>query len=291
MSGEDSLWYVKLADGDVERVTLDQLDEAFQNGQIDENSMVLAAGTDQWMRLADLLQLSDATPPPPPPTPMPQPSLQPAFAQAPVQRAPAQPAFAQRPPALVPAVQPLAAARPPVAAGFIPAATLRPISMDMGSDLDVQFPRRSRKGLVVGVLGTALVLGGAAFFAVRNAGKVSADTATPTFAAAAAVPMPMPTSPPEPVAPTPPSQLQASNAGPSSVMDPTRMDSSQRLTDTQKQKLLDADKSKKTTSHDRGHSGGGGGGGGSVASHSSTKSKAPTFTTGGNKFDPLNSSL
>jgi hypothetical protein len=70
-------------------------------------------------------------------------------------------------------------------------------------------------------------------------------------------------------------------------MDPTRMDSSQRLSDTQKQKLLDADKAKKPTSHERSHGGGGGG----VASHSPPKTKSPTFTTGGNKFDPLNSSL
>jgi hypothetical protein len=64
MSVDESLWYVKLADGDVERVTLDQLDEAFQTGQIDENSMVLAAGADQWVKLADLLGVTETTEPP-----------------------------------------------------------------------------------------------------------------------------------------------------------------------------------------------------------------------------------
>ena len=44
MSGDENLWYVKTPDGDVHRVTLDQLDEAFQAGRIDENVMVLAAG-------------------------------------------------------------------------------------------------------------------------------------------------------------------------------------------------------------------------------------------------------
>src|SRR5579862_5715260 len=70
MSVDENLWYVKLADGDVERVTLDQLDEAFQKGQIDENSMVLAAGSEQWMKLAELLGLSEGAAPPaaaPPP--------------------------------------------------------------------------------------------------------------------------------------------------------------------------------------------------------------------------------
>ena len=55
----DGIWYVKLEDGDVERVTLDQLDEWFQSGRIDEKHMVLADGADQWMKLAELLGLSE----------------------------------------------------------------------------------------------------------------------------------------------------------------------------------------------------------------------------------------
>jgi hypothetical protein len=71
----------------------------------------------------------------------------------------------------------------------------------------------------------------------------------------------------------------------SSVMDPTRMDPTHSLTDTQKQKLLEADKKLKT--HERSHGGGG------VASHGApaSKGKSTAFTTSGNKFDPLNSSL
>jgi hypothetical protein len=64
------------------------------------------------------------------------------------------------------------------------------------------------------------------------------------------------------------------------------MDSTQHLTDAQKQKLLEADKKKP---HERGHGGGGG-----AVSHSAPVAKgksSPAFTTSGNKFDPLNSSL
>ncbi|HZU84221.1 MAG TPA: hypothetical protein VE987_14930, partial [Polyangiaceae bacterium] len=71
MSVDGNLWYVKLADGDVERVTLDQLDEAFQKGQIDEGSMVLAAGSDQWVKLSDLLSDSPPAAAPPPPVAVP----------------------------------------------------------------------------------------------------------------------------------------------------------------------------------------------------------------------------
>ncbi|MDP9001235.1 MAG: hypothetical protein M3O46_14130, partial [Myxococcota bacterium] len=75
---------------------------------------------------------------------------------------------------------------------------------------------------------------------------------------------------------------QTTNAGPSSVMDPT-----QHLTDEQKQKLLDADK--KVKPHQKSH---GAGGGGSVSSGPSrSSSKSTTFTTTGSKYDPLNSSL
>src|SRR5512135_929684 len=55
----EELWYVKLANGDVHRVTLDQLDGAFQAGHIDESTMVLAAGGSTWTKLGDLAGLDD----------------------------------------------------------------------------------------------------------------------------------------------------------------------------------------------------------------------------------------
>ena len=62
MSGDENLWYVKTSDGDVHRVTLDQLDEAFQAGRIDENVMVLAAGATKWAKLSALAGLDEPAP-------------------------------------------------------------------------------------------------------------------------------------------------------------------------------------------------------------------------------------
>ena len=64
MSGDENLWYVKTDDGDVHRVTLDQLDEAFQAGRIDENVMVLAAGAQKWAKLSALAGLDEPAPAP-----------------------------------------------------------------------------------------------------------------------------------------------------------------------------------------------------------------------------------
>ena len=59
MSISGDSWYVKLSDGDVHRVTLDQLDEAFQAGHIDGNTMVLASGATQWTKLGALAGIDD----------------------------------------------------------------------------------------------------------------------------------------------------------------------------------------------------------------------------------------
>ena len=279
----DGIWYVKLADGDVERVTLDQLDAAFQSGQIDENTKVLADGANQWMTLGELLGLSETPGPVVAPVPT-------SYARAPVARAPVaavpghQPATYHRPVA-----QPVQMVRPPAPIPSVPVGrSLRPVSLDLGSDVDLanlQVGRSSRKGLVIGALGTFLVLGAGAFVVTKNAKFSTASSdSVPQFAAAAALPAPA-TPPPEPVAPTPPTPPQPTLAGPSSVMDPTMRSSvmdptAKRLTDDQKKKLMEADKGKP---HAKAHGGGGG------SWH--PKEKSSSFTTDGNKFDPLNSTL
>jgi hypothetical protein len=287
----DGMWYVKLADGDVDRVTLDQLDEAFQNGQVDENSMVLADGADRWMKLADLLGLSEGA------APAPAAIAQPVAMQAPVAMPPLVAGRATQPPIVVQgqvatkpgvatqrpiAAQPPLGMAPPLSMPPIPVtASLRPVSVDLGSQIelgDLQFRGSSRKRWVVGMLGTVLVLGAGAFFVVTKTASSARADATRTFAAAtAAQPPPAPETPAPPPPPVVAPAPQATNAGPSSVMDPT-----QRLTDEQKRKILEAEKSVK--SHPKSRSGGGGG-----TYH--PKEKSSGFTTGGNKFDPLNSSL
>ncbi|HEY6462291.1 MAG TPA: hypothetical protein VIY73_19120 [Polyangiaceae bacterium] len=226
MSGDETLWYVKTPDGDVHRVTLDQLDEAFQAGRIDENVMVLAAGSTKWAKLGELAGID--TPVPPPPA-MPN--------------------------------------------------SLRPVSMDLSLDLDDDaFKKKPRKGLaIVATLGILAVLGGVL---ASNRMHLSGGS---DVAAAAAAPVTTPPAPPPVTAaapdPAPPPPAAAPAAPPADS-------SANKLTDQQKAKLAAADKAleAKAKAHKKSRSWRGG------ASHSA-KYKAQGFTTGGNKFDPLNASM
>jgi hypothetical protein len=53
------LWHVQLASGDLEVMTLDQLDDAFNSDRIDENTMVLQGGALKWSRLGEILGLDE----------------------------------------------------------------------------------------------------------------------------------------------------------------------------------------------------------------------------------------
>jgi hypothetical protein len=53
------LWHVQLASGDLEVMTLDQLDDAFNSDRIDENVMVLQGGALKWSRLGEILGLDE----------------------------------------------------------------------------------------------------------------------------------------------------------------------------------------------------------------------------------------
>jgi hypothetical protein len=234
MSGDENLWYVKTADGDVHRVTLDQLDEAFQAGRIDENVMVLPTGATRWAKLADLAGLDE----PPPPAPV----ARAAYMPTPV------------------------------------ASSLRPVSIDLSADLDENlFRKKSRKGVVVGFMLVILAGLGGALFMNRSHLHLSGDTA----AAAAVIPMP---DPPPAVAAVPDPPPAPAIPAASASADPN----ASKLSDDQKAKLAAADKALelKSKAHKKGHGAASGG----STSHGG-KSKAQGFTTGGNKFDPLNASF
>jgi hypothetical protein len=320
----DGIWYVKLEDGDVERVTLDQLDEWFQSGRIDEKHMVLADGADQWMKLAELLGLSDGpegaddaetAPATPVAVAAAAGMAPPPQVQAPVMSTPVAAPHSQAPAAMpmvstavatlqgipaaavahtaaqpwtppVPQAQRVAApvahaaspamTRPPVAPQVAPmVASVRPVVFDLGhaADLgDVPFRKSSRKGWVIGGVVAALAAGVGGFIVVTQSSASSQPEPAPVFAAAAAAPQP--TTAPDPVAP--PSNPQPQMAGMSSIMDPTQS----HLTDDQRKKLLEADKKSKTHASTSGPS-----------TWHAPKEKSTGFTTSGNKYDPLNSSL
>lgn len=264
MSAEVNFWYVKLPDGDVHRVTLDELDGAFQSGHIDENTMVLASGADQWTRLGDLVggeEASEGTDGEATATGTQAPMPVPVAVAAPAARA-QQPVVAPAPRADAPNRQ--------VPPAYVPMATsLRPLSVNLGDASDFEYPKPRRGRWLVAAVG-ALVAVGAVGFAVQRTALSSQSS--DTTAAAAMQPPPAPAPSPEP-APAPPATPEVS--------------SGQHLADDLKAKLLEADKQRDAKSKSRkGHSAGG-------ESHASApKYKAsPVFTTGGNKYDPLNSNL
>lgn len=237
---ETELWYVKTADGDVDRMSLDQLDEAFNAGAIDEHVMVLPAGEQNWVKLGALLGLDQ-----PPPAP-------PQAAAAPRQ-APA-----------------------PMAPAFALPASIRPVSLDLSDDLDdAPFAKKkSRKGMVVGALVAVAAVAGIAVAATRAASHV--DTSTATASMVAPPPVADPTPPPAPPSPEP-TPASTSTAAP--IPD-------HGLTDDQKARLAAADKVRDDKSKSRKKARGAGATGG----HGS-KYRSQGFTSGGNKYDPLNANL
>jgi hypothetical protein len=288
MSNAD-LWYVKLADGDVHRVTLDQLDQAFQAGHIDEDTLVLAAGATQWTKLGELAGLDEA----------------PAVQVVP-------PRAAAAPAPYTPTPAPYLAAPSP----YVPAPathSFRPVSVDL-TDVDVDnlrgvpYRRASGKRWVLAALGVA-VLGSVGTVAVRKPTWASPYIAQATtylsraglhgsspqsFGGAAAQPPPpvvteavAPPSPPVPTPVTAPAAIkQPSSVG--SPLSPQFTDQSNpeaKLTPDQKQKLLDADRERAQKAKSRAR------GSAPPASHGTPKVKSTVFTTGGSKFDPLNTSI
>jgi hypothetical protein len=231
MSGDHELWYVKTADGDVDRMTLDQLDEAFNAGHIDENVTVLPAGQNNWVRLGVLLGLDQ------PATPSPV-----SFAPSPN--------------------------------------SMRPVSIDLSDDPEMaSLQKKSRKGIgIVAVAAVLLIPAGILGANRMHLGSGSSVDSTANVAAAAMQAPPPVTAAPPPVAPVPPPPVSMATATPSATG---------ALTDDQKAKLAAADKAldaKMKAKHQSRISGGG-------HPHSSPKYKSQGFTSGGNKYDPLNSGI
>ncbi len=273
MSGGE-LWYVRLPNGDVHHVTVDQLDTAFEAGHVDADTLVLADGSTQWTRLGEAAGLDDEAPPTPAPrampvmSPTPAPVVRTVNVAAPVLRA-------------------------PVAYGAYatPAGSIRPVAFDLGSDLDLDdmpFKKKggSRKGWSVAVLSLAMMGGGVGFAATHGMaiGGVSfggSGSGSSNMAAAAAMPVAIPVAPPTPEPAPPPAvtQVQAPLGG---TLPATESGLNPRFTEAQKEKLLQADKvhDDQAKSRQSAH----------YAPHAKYKSSSG-FTKGGNKYDPLNSDL
>jgi hypothetical protein len=61
---DDDVWHVLLPSGDVCMMTLDLLDDAFQDGLIHEGSLLWKEGNAEWMTLAEVAGLNDEPEPP-----------------------------------------------------------------------------------------------------------------------------------------------------------------------------------------------------------------------------------
>ena len=73
MIDHSEIWHVRLPNGDSLEGTLEQLDDAFQSGAIDESTLVRREGTSEWVTLAQAAGLEPArvTPNPAPSAPPP----------------------------------------------------------------------------------------------------------------------------------------------------------------------------------------------------------------------------
>jgi hypothetical protein len=266
---DSDLWHVQLANGEVCTMTLDLLDDAFQDGIIDKHTYIWQEGSPDWVTLGDVAGLDE-----------------------PDVIAPTYPAAGLNPKALANPF-PLVASpysTPPVVGDI----------RDIDFDLDDEGPYKKRRGSKLRWFAVAAVIGAACFGAVKRnelveryriylppsvAARLAGVGMTAAFTAAPPPPPPAPaatpTSAPEPAPTAAPAATPAPASTPSSATD-------SRFSDDQKRALLDADKTRAEKQKQKAKT--------RVAAPSSSPSPKPRksenpFHNGGNRFDPLNSSL
>jgi hypothetical protein len=66
MEEHEEIWLVQLQNGAVRAMSLDELDAAFQDGSIDEDTFVRREGASKWIRLREELGAQEPVQPPPP---------------------------------------------------------------------------------------------------------------------------------------------------------------------------------------------------------------------------------
>jgi hypothetical protein len=299
----EPLWQVQLASGQACRMTLELLDDAFQDGLITEDTLIMQDGTTEWVTLRALLGLDSEAEAPASEAAAPAAAVgNPAVVNAPVQAAPVAPVAAPAQPAgpkpfFDPFGAPVQAAPvaqmvPPAAqqpaafgiqgASFAPPSTgfsappepltrsTAPVAADIDFDLDtVHFAKK--RSPAKWIIGIAAVLGGLGFAAMNMNGAPEA----PAPAAAT----PPPAAPPayEP----PPSQ-------PSTMTPIVTKQEAPKLSDDAKKALMEADKSRAAKMQQQRAAQQSRGGG---AAPSGPRKKSDPFHKGGDKYDPLNASL
>ncbi len=299
---KDERWYVQFDSGDVRLMTLDELDQAFEAGEVHAQTYLIQVGETQWQTLADVAGLdeasedeSQAAAPAAPPAPAPVEAAAPAapapFSAPAVTRAESPAAMRPQNPyatSVMPAVS--ASAYPPVITQA-PSINPTPSTIPVVSDLDLGIETRSfksgRKSAMIAALVALPLLGGGGYALTQldqppqPLPKLAAAPPPPATNAARDWNSPAPSTPAEatPPAPTP------STSDNSPASSDTKTSS---LSEDVKKALLEKDQARP-----KGKSAKKGARGSAAVSRgaSSKKGSKGPFSAGGSKDDPLNSNL
>ncbi len=312
---EVDLWHVESSSGEVLVVTIEQLDEAFNLGHVNEQTRVWQEGMPVAVSLRELLGL-DSEDSAEQRFEEPPPAVEPRYAQAPAPHANAQqaqaPAPSHYPPAAAPSYRPPAAGAasgpsttsvwpPPVVATSVrPSASVPPPSGPPGSwqmnavpsvmptafdveDDFVPFARpRSRSGLVFGMVGALALAAGAMAYMNSNA---DATTAAATVAPAVVAPAQSRAldtgNAPLHLSDVPPAEITKPDAPLAAPATPN-VDENLSLREVA---LRAANAKSKSHAHARAAAAGKG------RRHGRSNVAAFKSTKGGSKYDPLNGSL
>lgn len=172
---EAEVWSVAIAPDNIQTMTLDQLDEAFQKGLITENALVWTDGMDNWERLSTVLG-DDAG------------ADAPAPVAAPVVAAPVASPVAVSPLAVAPVAQVVRPAAAPSAPNSLAPVAMAPsLAPSMGlDDLDLDGFATKKKTKWPLFAAAAVLLGGLGFTAANLSSGSGVDASK---AAAAAMPI------------------------------------------------------------------------------------------------------
>lgn len=283
----DPLWQVQLASGQVCRMTLELLDDAFQDGLITEDTLIMQDGTSEWVTLREVAGL-DSEPESEAPAvgaenpvvavsaPVAAPSAPAPYTDPFAPPLQAAPVVAQQmvPPASVqaaPFVFQGATQSPsfPPQMGYAPPEPLTrstaPVAADIDFDLEtVNFGKK--RSPAKWIIGIAAILGGFGFVAMNM------NTTPGSIAPAVAAPVAPPAYESTPAASPPP--VTPAVAKPA-------------LSDDARRALMEADKTRAAKAQQQRASQSRGGG----AAPSGSRKKSDPFHKGGDKYDPLNASL
>jgi hypothetical protein len=278
------VWHVQLSTGELRVMTLDQLDEAFHDGVVSENTFIYQAGMNDWIKLGDLAGLDgdeeSATSENAQPGSVPvsrQPAPPPLAAPVVLDRTPTAPAVSAAPAPL--AVMSIAPPPSFASAALMSNAAVGPNSMaplasdkaDLEFDSDMPFRRKSSRGRWGLAIAAVAGLGVVGVVAASRASVFKSDGGTPAVpppALGAQAMLPLPSE-------TPPVAAKLSNFD-----SPTP-----RMNDDTKKALLEADKVRAAKNRARQRAAPA-----ATPRRRPAKSAAP-FHKGGDAHDPLNSSL